>query len=1174
MAEEKNTKSKIDPTSPEATRGKSLTALKEEEILKFWQDNKIFEKSLEKESPNGDFVFYDGPPFATGTPHYGHILPGTIKDVIPRFETMRGKKVARKWGWDCHGLPVENLIEKELGLSSKKDIEIYGIEKFNNAARNSVMRYADEWKKIIPRVGRWVDMEDDYKTMDTTYTESVWWAFKNLYDKDLIYKSFKAMQLCPRCETTLSNFEVNQGYKDIADLSVYVKFKLVDEDNTYLLAWTTTPWTLPGNVALAINKNVEYVKVKKDGVFLIMFKDLIEKVLKENFEIVEEFFGKKLLGKSYEPLFPYYNNDELENRKNGFKVYHGDFVTTEDGTGIVHIAPAFGEDDLNLGQKENLPFIQHVNVDGTFKKEVTDFAGTKVKPKDDHQKADVEIIKYLAKASTLFEKEKITHSYPHCWRCETPLINYATTSWFVKVTDLKEKLVKINEKISWTPKEIGEGRFGKWLEGARDWAISRSRYWGAPLPVWENEKKERVVIGSIENLRKHTKKSGNKYFTIRHGEAEQNILDTINSDPKNVFHLTTEGQRQVTIVAEDLKSKKIDLIISSHFVRAKETAEIIRKAIGLSAEFLITDERLGEFKKGSDFEGREWNEYWKLFTSTKDRFEKAPDGGETLLDLNQRMGEFLYSLEKEYSDKNILFVSHDGPIEALFMVAEGADLKKSIQMKDDRIHRSDFSELEELNFVPLPHNNNYEIDLHRPYIDDIELLDEDGNKLKRIQEVFDCWFESGSMPYAQFHYPFENKKEFEEKHSSLFPADFIAEGLDQTRGWFYNLLVLGVGLFGKSPFESVMVNGMILAEDGRKMAKRLKNYPEISYIIDKYGADSLRYYLMSSPAVKAEDLNFSEKGVDEVSKKVILKLENVISFYEMYVGNSGVNKIDGENSKHILDKWILTRLGEIQKTITESLELRRIDSATRPILGFIDDFSTWYIRRSRDRFKSEDVKDRNNALATTNFVLMELAKLIAPFMPFFAESIYLKLKLGDGPESVHLCDWPTEKEVDGDVLKNMEEVRKIVSLALEKRMTANIKVRQPLSELRIKNDELKGKEEYLELIKDEVNIKNISFNEKLETEVELDANITPELQKEGNAREFVRAVQELRKNKNLKPQDSVELLVETDDEGKDFLQSVENEIKKPTNISEIRFEKNDGSGLEIGNWKLKIDLKF
>src|SRR3989344_2929384 len=1122
---------------------KSERAQREEKILRFWKDNKIFEKSLEKDSPKGEFVFYDGPPFATGLPHYGHILPGTIKDIIPRYQTMRGKRGPRRWGWDCHGLPIENLVEKELGLSSKKDIEIFGVEKFNKAARNMVMRYADEWKKIIPRVGRWVDMEDDYKTMDTTYTESVWWSFKNLYDKGLIYKSFKSMHICPHCETTLSNFEINQGYKDITDISVYIKFSVVGEDDTYFLAWTTTPWTLPGNVALAINKNTTYVKVKKDGQFLIMAKDLVEKVLKENFEITEEFSGKKLLGKSYIPLFPYYDNDSLENRKNGFKIYHGDFVTTVDGTGIVHIAPAFGEDDMNLGKAEKLPFIQHVNIGGTFKKEVVDFAGQKVKPKEDHQKADVEVIKFLAKAGTLFEKEKIVHPYPHCWRCDTPLLNYATTSWFVKVSDIKDKMIELNKKILWSPKEIGEGRFGKWLEGARDWAISRSRYWGAPLPVWEDDKKELIVLGSIDELKKYTKKSGNKYLVMRHGEAQHNVLNLVSSVSDFPHHLTEKGKKQTTTSAKKLKSKKIDVIFCSPFLRTKETAQIVAKEIGFPEDKIEYDDRIRELNYG-DFHLKPIDDFLKYEESDMHNFDAKLPNGESYQDAKNRIGDFITSIDAKYKSKNILIVAHGIFHEVFPGILEGADAKKSKYFMDTIT--PEIGGVYEYSFASLPHNENYELDLHKPFIDQVELEDEKRNKLTRIKEVLDVWFDSGAMPFAQDG--LKSEKEIQ------YPADFISEAVDQTRGWFYTLHAIGVLMERGRSFKNVICLGHILDVNGKKMSKSLGNIVDPWLMIDKYWADALRMwmYTVNQPG---DSKNFDEKTVDEVVKKVFNLSSNILSFYDLYK-DEGVKPHD--NSNHILDKWILTRLDLLIKEGAESLDTFEVFEAARAIRDFVGDFSTWYIRRSRDRFKSEDIKDKNNALATTHFVLLELAKYMAPFMPFFAEHIYLKLKSENDPGSVHLCDWPKILRSDEKILNNMEETRKIVSLALKKRMIAGIKVRQPLRSLKIKSERLKSGKEYFELIKDEVNVKEILFDQNMEGEVELDTEVTPELQKEGNARDFIRAIQELRKNKNLTPSDIIEILIETDETGKGFLDSVSKEIKKPTNVSDFVFQENNG----------------
>jgi isoleucyl-tRNA synthetase len=1151
----------------ETKPAKSEVSEKEEKILQFWRDNKIFEKSLAKDAPNGDFVFYDGPPFATGLPHYGHILPGTVKDIIPRYQTMRGKKVARKWGWDCHGLPIENLVEKELGLKSKKDIEEFGVENFNNKAKGLVMRYADDWKKIIPRTGRWADMENDYKTMDTSYTESVWWAFKVLYEKNLIYTAFKAMLLCPHCETTLSNFEVNQGYKDITDISVYVKFELADEPNTFFLAWTTTPWTLPGNVALAVGKDIEYQKVKflepyknfKKGETYFGASEFFKKIFPAEYYWDEKIHhvsfvsnedkidvevaklkGKDLLGKSYKPLFDYYNNDKLENRQNGFKVYAGDFVTTTDGTGIVHIAPAFGEDDLNLGKAENLPFIQHVAFDGTFKKEVADFAGQKVKPKDDHQKADIEIIKFLAGKGTLFEKEKFVHPYPHCWRCDTPLLNYATTSWFLKVTDLKDRLVKINQKIKWNPPEIGSGRFGKWLEGARDWAISRTRYWGAALPVWQNEAGERTVIGGIGDLKDGIGRR-NKYFLARHGESESNAAGRIVSCKKeNKDPLTEKGREEVSVSAKKLagdKNAKIDMVFCSPFLRTRETAEIIAGQIGFDKDKIIFDDRLGEISCG-DWNGKPWSEL--------DPMQKN-DGAESLEDVRIRVMKFMYEIDEKYSDKNILIVTHGAPLNLISLGAEGLSTKDIMSHYYDNTFRN--AEIRVCDFVALPHGENFEINLHRPYIDQVVLRDKKGEVLKRTPEVFDCWLESGSMSFAQNHYPFENKELFERKNSPLFPADFICESMDQTRGWFYTTLVLGVGLFDKSPYNQVVVSGMILAEDGRKMSKSLNNYPDMEDLLDKYGADSLRYYLVSSPSVKAEDMNFSERGVDEISKKVVQKTQNVLSFYEMYRPDAeiaGAFSVPDADTASVLDRWILSRLFEFHKIVTESLDKYRLDRASRPVENFVDDLSVWYLRRSRDRLKSENVEEKTAASQTMRFVLLEFSKIIAPLMPFLAEEIFQSLKTSSNAESVHLENWPDMSKIkfDAELIEKMKRVRATVTSALELRQKTGIKVRQPLAKLTIAEN---FSPELLSIIADEVNVKEIKTGESLQ----LDTEISDELKAEGMAREIIRAVQDVRKKENLNPTDIVSLSVCTDDFLKNILEQNQKNILSVTLATKI-----------------------
>ncbi len=1136
-------------------RAKSEIAEREERILRFWRDHETFEKSLAKESPKGDYVFYDGPPFATGLPHYGHLLAGTIKDVIPRYKTMRGYHVPRRWGWDCHGLPIENLIEKELGLSTKKDIEEYGIEKFNRAARDAILRYEREWKKIIPRSGRWVDMENAYIAMDPEYMESIWWVFGELYRRGLTHEGFKAMHICPRCETTLSNFEVNQGYEETKDLSVTVTFPLKDEPETAFLAWTTTPWTLPGNVALAVGPEIEYALVNSGGERYILALDRVPDVFSgREYEMLETFPGKELVGKEYVPLFSYYAEDpELKNRENGWKVYAADFVTTEEGTGIVHIAPAFGADDMELGRKEALPFIQHVSQSGAFKHvfaktiEGGDFAGMLVKKKGDTLSADLEIIKVLADRGRLFAKKKIIHSYPHCWRCGTPLLNYATTTWYVDVPKIKDRLIEENRKVHWVPEYVGEGRFGKWLEGVKEWALSRSRFWGTPIPVWKHpETGELLVLSSFEELLEYGKKSGNSYFGMRHGESESNLADEVNALNREVNPLTEKGREQAERAARELREKgeTFDLIIASPLRRTRETAEIVARELGMDPSEIILDERIREYQIGKVYEGKTWMEYHEdLWASGKDPFwESLSEDGESVMEVYARMMEFMFDLEEKYQGKKILIVSHAMPLHMIqFGVAHYGLPRYLSSFYNPRSVRN--AEIFPFPFRPFPHDERYVIDIHKPYIDEFP-IEVDGVRYERTKDVFDVWFDSASMPYAQQHYPFEHEKDFLEKH---FPAQFIAEGLDQTRGWFYVLAVIGNALFGKTPYENVVVNGLILAEDGKKMSKSLKNYPDPQHIFDTSGADAMRLYLLASPAVRAEPFAFSEKGVREVASKLLGRMRNSMSLYRTYRTRA---KHEARNdSPSVLDRWILARLEELRREVTEGLEAYELDRATRPFMHFVDDFSTWYVRRSRDRLKFGEGEDLIHALATMRYVLREFARTIAPFAPFIAEEFWQELREANPEleESVHLSDWMEPRVLSSEeekLLAEMRAVRELVREGLQLRADAKMKVRQPLASFAFPFK--RYPEQYHEFVRAELNVKELVDA----PEIFLDTELTPELIREGQERELIRTVQQLRKEAGLSPDDRVRLIL-SDGDGVSFAEGMRDQLAKLAGVDAL-----------------------
>lgn len=1144
---------------------KSEIARREEHILTFWNTERIFEKTLEKEAPQGEYVFYDGPPFATGLPHYGHMVPGTIKDAIPRYKTMRGYRVARRFGWDCHGLPLENQIEQELGLKTKRDIESLGTKTFNEAARTAVLRHSDDWRRIIPRLGRWVDMNRSYRTMDTSYSESVWWAFKKLYDKGLVYEGFKAMHLCPRCGTTLSNFEVAQGYKDSEDYAVTVKFRLADDPATSLLVWTTTPWTLPGNVAVAVQADATYVKIKWGSEYII-----VAEALKERYpgEVVAVYAGKDLVGKRYVPPFDYFADESLKHKTRAWKAYAGDFVTLEDGTGIVHIAPAFGSDDLALAEAHKIPFIHHVTADGRFTAAVKDFAGLLVKPKGNPKETDEKIIEHLKQKGLVVKADTVRHSYPHCWRCDTPLLNWAAHSWFVKVSAIKRKLVSENAKVRWIPGHVGTGRFNNGLENAPDWAISRSRYWGAPLPVWRNKNTKKLkVIGSIEELLSLQKRSGNRYILMRHGEAESNVKGIVQFDTEG-NRLTEKGKEQARDAARALRRERVDLIVCSPLARTRETADIVRRELGLPENAVMQDERLREIDFGA-MNGKPIREWDSLFKTFADRFVYTGHGGETYRQVWKRVGVFLFDVEQRYIGKNILVVSHGTPIWFMKQIARRTSYEDMLRlhgMHTTDEARSEYpkaAEWKEVDFIPYPHNDDFDLDLHRPYVDEVTLKDDAGETYERIPDVFDCWFESGSMPFASNHYPFErgafDPKRFFGAFPRGYPAHFISESLDQTRGWFYSLIVLGVALFGRAPYRTVITNGLVLGEDGRKMSKRLKNYPDMLYIVDRYGADALRYYLLSSPVIRGEDIAFTERGVDEITKKIILRLANVHSFYEMYA--DGTPRSD--ESSNVLDRWIVCRLRELATVMTRGFEAYEIDAAVRPVGEFIEDLSTWYLRRSRDRFKGEE---KHAALATLRFVLHDLARLMAPITPFYAEHLYRAVRDDASPESVHLASWPQVEKTDAQAIRHMADVRMLVSKALEARNAAGIKVRQPLALLRVKEG-IPEDERYLSLIRDEVNVKEVRIDPSLAEPLVLDTALTGALKEEGLRREAVRAIQEKRKAEKLLVSDRPKVVLGACAEVSDALRAHADEIRHVAQLAELSIEERE---LPEGGFDVRI----
>jgi len=1106
---------------------------REEAILSFWKEKDIFKKSLEKPAPEGEFVFYEGPPTANGRPGIHHLEARAFKDAIPRYKTMRGYHVRRHGGWDTHGLPVELEVEKQLEFKGKKDIEEYGIASFNKKCRESVWKYIDEWQKFTERIGYWVDQDKAYFTYDAKYIESLWSILKKISNDERLYKDYKVVPWCSRCGTALSSHELAQGYEDVKELSVTVKFHLQSgqefgerkyktKDNTYILAWTTTPWTLPGNVALAIGAKIKYTSLRIKGAkeLFIVASDRVNAVFADKeIEIVhDDIVGSDLVGLKYESLYPFVRSlssaSEESKFKKAFQIYPAQFVTTEEGTGIVHIAVMYGQDDFVLGTEVGLPKVHVVGVNGKFVSGTNFLEGRFVKDED----VAVDIIKDLAKKEQLFSKEKYEHNYPFCWRCKTPLVYYARDSWYIRMHDLRETMLAENKEIHWEPEHIRDGRFGGWLAGAKDWAISRERYWGTPLPVWENaEGTERTIIGSLKKLSEQAKTGHNTYIAIRHGESQSNKTNTTSTSVTRASgdRLTENGQTEVLSSAKKLASEgKVDFIFVSPFKRTRETATILAKELGVPDTHVILEDRLREIEVG-ELDGKPVDEYEKFFNSFEERFTKAPNGGETLNDVRHRTGALLYELETRYKNKRILLVSHARTIWALRTVAKGYTADESA-----KISETENAEIIPLEFTFIPHNDEYELDMHRPYIDDVVIEGKGGEELRRVKEVMDVWFDSGAMPFAAEHYPFENKEWVE---GAGYPADFISEAIDQTRGWFYTLHAVGTLVGRGKAYKNVICLGHLLDAEGKKMSKSKGNVINPWEAISKWGVDTLRFW-MYSVNQPGESKSFDDKTVREASR-TISWFDNSAKFYELFKNTTSPKT----TSKQVIDMWMSARTRQTVQTVTKSFDEYKLFEASRAITKLLEDLSQWYVRRIRDRVREGD----SSALETLRETLRTISLLIAPLAPFIAEEVFQNVRYDSDAESVHLSEWPEEKETffaritssfnsekDKELLAGMETVRTLASEALMLRQKEGIKVRQPLSTLSVSE---KLSNSLSIILAEEVNVKKIKTNAQ---KLSLDTKLNKELIHEGDVREFMRAVAQVRKTLALSPKDMVIISVE------------------------------------------------
>lgn len=1133
---------------------------REEDILKFWKKNQIFEKTLAKTKGGKPFVFYEGPPFANGHPGIHHMEARIMKDVFLRFKTMQGFFVRRKAGWDTHGLPVELQVEKELGLKNKRDIERYGIGPFNQKCRESVWKYKAEWDAFTERIGFWLDLKHPYITYEKNYIESLWFIIKRFWETKALYQGHKIIPWCPRCGTGLSSHELGQPgvYRTVKDPSIYVKFPIKGKENEFLLVWTTTPWTLPGNVAVAVNPNIMYRQYAVGGERIWSANP--PPVLEEkNGEVLQEKSGKELLGLEYEAPYPPKHPSTSLGARIPYTVIAGDFVEATEGTGFVHIAPAFGEDDMNVAKKEfgeEYPILFTVTPEGRMEKGI-------IGERKFVKEADKDITLDLEKRGLLLKLQWYEHEYPFCWRCETPLLYLARQSWWVKKP--VEKLIANNKKIHWIPEHLRDGRFGEWLKEPKDWAFSRERYWGTPLPVWQcSACKQTEVIGSIAELLENVGKSNNEYFLMRHGESEANILHVL--DDSNTYHLTDKGKKEVDRAIVKLKTKNIDILFSSDVLRTKETAERIAKALGIKK--VHYDERLREIHLGV-LEGKSTRAYHDAYPTYEKKFSLRPEGGEGVSDVQARMISFIKDLEEKHSGKTFLIVSHEYPIWILHTAGQGMSREEIIRAKEKK-GKKDFlktAEILSLPFKKLPFSHTGEVDLHRPFIDDVLFpCKKCKGKMKRAPEVCDVWFDSGAMPFAQDHFPFaflrkENgiyrnidmSKFSKIPKGFLFPADFISEGVDQTRGWFYTLLTVSTLLGFESPYKHVLSLGHVLDKNGQKMSKSKGNVVVPQELIEKYGTDALRWYFYTINAPD-DSKAFDEKDVAARLRGFLNTFWNSYLLFETYAPRKLKTKNLKLTTGNILDRWILSRLQSVIQTATKHLNAYEPVQAARAIEEFlIGDISQWFLRRSRRRFQKPESRDELNEIsAVTAYLLLEITKLAAPFVPFFAEIIFQRLrgKVGIKEMSVHLAVWPKEnkKYRDEQLEIEMESIRALAARSLQERAKAGIKIRQPLAELQIPKFKFHYPE-LLDILKEELNVKEITFG----SELKLDTVLTAELRHEGFIREFIRNIQEMRKDGGMQPKNVIFVKVESDSKTQEIIENWRDFIKKEVGAKELVF---------------------